>query len=155
MQLQQEPPQCNCLSQLILWWPWPEQSIHQTRHLPTPGTDLIIMQHGTTTNTISDCNLMGTTACRYQVPHPQICHLTHLPPIPSEMAPKHSPIHGKHRLLYHMERTFITPLQREHNIHIMDLALQYTTSPTTLKILNTCWIYLQVVLLSNITTTDG
>ena len=37
----------------------------------------------------------------------------------------------------------------------MDLALQYTTSSTTLKILNSCQIYLQVILLSNITTTDG
>ena len=54
-----------------------------------------------------------------------------------------------------MERTFITPLQCEHDIHIMDLTLQYITSPATLKILNACQIYLQVVLLSDITTTDG
>ena len=54
-----------------------------------------------------------------------------------------------------LEWTFITPLQCEHNIHSMDLALQHTDHTTTLKILNACWMYLQVILLRNIVSTHG
>ena len=36
----------------------------------------------------------------------------------------------------------------------MDHALQHTDHPITLKILNACRIYLQVILLSNIVTAD-
>ena len=47
------------------------------------------------------------------------------------------------------------PLQCEHDIQIMDLALQYTDFPMTLKILSTCRICLQVILLSDIITANG
>ena len=54
-----------------------------------------------------------------------------------------------------LERMFVTPLQCKHDIHIIDLALQYTDHPTTLKIVNACRIYLQVILLSDIITANG
>ena len=37
----------------------------------------------------------------------------------------------------------------------MELAVQHSDCPTTLKIPNTCLMYLQVILLSNITMPDG
>ena len=53
-----------------------------------------------------------------------------------------------------LEQTFVTPLQCECDIHIMDLVLQHTDHPTTLKIFNTCRMYLQVILLSDIVTAN-
>ena len=54
-----------------------------------------------------------------------------------------------------LEHNFVMPLQCEHDIHIMNLTLHYTRKSTILKITNNCRLFLQIELLSNITTCDG
>ena len=54
-----------------------------------------------------------------------------------------------------LKRTFVTPLQCKNDIHLMDLATQYAKNATTIKIINACRLYLQIKLLSNITTSQG
>ena len=47
------------------------------------------------------------------------------------------------------------PLQHEHDRFLMDIALDLYSKPSDLQHLNTCWLHLQVTLLSDITTADG
>ena len=48
-----------------------------------------------------------------------------------------------------------TPLQREHDRFLMDIALDLYSKLTNLQHLNTCRLHLQVTLLSDITMADG
>ena len=54
-----------------------------------------------------------------------------------------------------VENLPVTPLQREHDRFLMDIALDLYSKPSDLQHLNACRLYLQVTLLSNITTADG
>ena len=54
-----------------------------------------------------------------------------------------------------VENLPVTPLQREHDWFLMDIALDLYSKPSDLQHLNACRLYLQVTLLSNITTSDG
>ena len=49
----------------------------------------------------------------------------------------------------------IISLQREHDRFLMDIALDLYSKPSDLQHLNACRLYLQVTLLSDITTADG
>ena len=48
-----------------------------------------------------------------------------------------------------------TPLQREHDQFLMDIALDLYSKPSDLQHLNACRLHLQVALLSDITMADG
>ena len=54
-----------------------------------------------------------------------------------------------------LEQTFVPDLQREHDAYLMDLALTYTSSPTDLKLINACRIYLGVTFVSDVATPEG
>ena len=54
-----------------------------------------------------------------------------------------------------VENLPVTPLQREHNLFFMDIPLDLYSKPSDLQHLNACRLYLQVTLLSDITTADG
>ena len=54
-----------------------------------------------------------------------------------------------------VENLPVTPLQREHDQFLMDIALDLYSKPSDLQHLNACRLYLQVTLLSDITTADG
>ena len=54
-----------------------------------------------------------------------------------------------------VENLPVTPLEREHDRFLMDIALDLYSKPSDLQHLKTCRLYLQVTLLSNITTADG
>ena len=49
----------------------------------------------------------------------------------------------------------VTPLQCKHDQFLMDITLDLYSKPSDLQHLNACRLYLQVTLLSNITTADG
>lgn len=53
-----------------------------------------------------------------------------------------------------VETVYTILIQRKNDIFLMDHFLSYTTSPTILKQLNACRIFLDVTLLSDITTED-
>lgn len=50
---------------------------------------------------------------------------------------------------------WIPPIQREHDLHIMDLMLDFQVTPKELLHINQCRLYLQVYLLSDIFTANG
>ena len=54
-----------------------------------------------------------------------------------------------------VENLPVTPLQREHDWFLMDIALDLYSTPSDLLHLNAWRLYLQVTLLSDITTADG
>ena len=54
-----------------------------------------------------------------------------------------------------VENLPVTPLQREHDQFLMDIALDQYSKPSNLQHLNACRLYLQVTLLSDITPADG
>ena len=54
-----------------------------------------------------------------------------------------------------LEQTFVPDLQREADSYLMDLALAHTTSPTDLKVINACRLYLGVTFVSDISTPEG
>ena len=54
-----------------------------------------------------------------------------------------------------VENLPVTPLQCEHHWFLMDIALDLYSKPSDLQHLNACRLYLQVTLLSDITTADG
>ena len=54
-----------------------------------------------------------------------------------------------------VENLPVTPLQCEHDWFLMDIALDLYSKPSDLQHLNACRLYLQVTLLSDITTADG
>ena len=54
-----------------------------------------------------------------------------------------------------VENLSVTPLQREHDHFLVDIALDLYSKLSDLQHLNTCRLYLQVTLLCNITTADG
>ena len=54
-----------------------------------------------------------------------------------------------------VENLPVTPLQREHDRFLVDIALDLYSKPSDLQHLNACRLYFQVTLLSNITTADG
>ena len=54
-----------------------------------------------------------------------------------------------------LAQDFIIPLQRENDSFVMDHALQFTTKPLDLQLLNACRLYLGITLVSDITTCNG
>ena len=54
-----------------------------------------------------------------------------------------------------LEQTFVPDLQREQDSFLMDLALAFTTSPTDLKLINACRLYLGVTFVSDISSPEG
>ena len=54
-----------------------------------------------------------------------------------------------------LRTTYIQPLQRENDSFLMDRILTIYSSPTTIKKLHACRLYLQVTLLSDITNLKG
>ena len=54
-----------------------------------------------------------------------------------------------------VERHWTTHRARENDVFLMDEFLKYNFSSQQLKQINTCRIFLQVILLSDITTADG
>ena len=55
-----------------------------------------------------------------------------------------------------MSTTCVPKLQRQHDIFRMDVALASNKfKPASLKRINYCWLYLNVTLMSDITTPDG
>ena len=54
-----------------------------------------------------------------------------------------------------VENLPVTPLQHEHDQFLMDIALDLYSKPSKLQHLDACRLYLQVTLLSDITTADG
>jgi hypothetical protein len=59
------------------------------------------------------------------------------------------------KLELHIRQAFHPKLSREHDVAIMEVFLFLSLPPTTLKILNACRCYLQVITVADIATADG